>query len=117
MDRVRAAIFLSGGFDSVSIGVDGRGAESSSWRSASPIAASLFFPDPSCNEEPIQRTVAEQLGFPLVSVRLDEALGSVGLIQAGVEINRTSALPMMNAWRPAYRALGDKARAAGARVT
>ena len=111
----RAAIFLSGGFDSVSIGVTA--AELSRRRgNPSPLAASLFFSDPSCNEEPIQRTVAEQLGFPLVSVRLDEALGSVGLIQAGVEINRTSALPMMNAWRPAYRALGDKARAAGARV-
>ena len=55
--------------------------------------------------------------MPYVGVRLDEALASVGLIQAGVEINRTASMPMMNAWRPAYRALGDRARAAGARVT
>ncbi len=32
-------------------------------------------------------------------------------------MNRTSPMPMMNAWRPAYRALGDHALAAGARVT
>ncbi len=111
-----AAIFLSGGFDSVSIGVTA--AELSRRRSEPPpIAASLFFPDPSCDEEPIQRAVAEQLGLPHVGVRFQDALGSVGLIQAGVEINRTSAMPMMNAWRPVYRALGDRARAAGARVT
>ncbi len=111
-----AAIFLSGGFDSVSIGVTA--AELTRRRAeAPPIAASLFFPDPSCDEEPIQRAVAEQLGLRHVGVRLDDALGSVGLIQAGVEINRTAPMPMMNAWRPAYRALGDRARAAGARVT
>ena len=111
-----AAIFLSGGFDSVSIGVTA--AELSRRRGeAPPIAASLFFPDPTCDEEPIQRAVAQQLGLPHVGVRLDEALASVGLIQAGVEINRTASMPMMNAWRPAYRALGDRARAAGARVT
>lgn len=111
-----AAIFLSGGFDSVSIGVTA--AELSRRRAdATPIAASLFFPDPSCNEEPVQRAVAERLGFPLVSVHLDEVLGSAGLIQTGVEINRTAPMPMMNAWRPAYRALGDRAYAAGARVT
>ena len=112
----RAAIFLSGGFDSVSIAL----AAADRCRrlgEAPPIAASLYFPDPSCDEEPVQRAVASALQFPHVGVRLDEALGDVGLIEAGVEINRTAAMPMMNAWRPAYRALGEHARLAGARVT
>ena len=61
-----AAIFLSGGFDSVSIGVTA--AELSRRRGeAAPIAASLFFPDPTCDEEPIQRAVASSLGCPTLA--------------------------------------------------
>lgn len=111
-----AAIFLSGGFDSVSIGVTAADL-SRRHSTAPPIAASLFFPDPSCNEEPVQRSVAAQLGLDHVALNLDDAMGDMGLIRAGVEMNRTSPMPMMNAWRPAYRALGDHALAAGARVT
>jgi asparagine synthetase B (glutamine-hydrolysing) len=112
----RAAIFLSGGFDSVSIAV--AAAERAKARGeVPPIAASLYFPDPTCDERPVQQAVASSLGFPLVSAGLDEALGTMGLIEAGVEINRAAAMPMMNAWRPAYRALGDRARQAGASVT
>ena len=116
LSQGRAAIFLSGGFDSVSIAL----AAADRCRrlgEAPPIAASLYFPDPTCDEEPVQRAVASTLQFPHVGVRLDEALGDVGLIEAGVEINRAAAMPMMNAWRPAYRALGERARQAGARVT
>ena len=112
----RAAIFLSGGFDSVSIAV--AAAERARQRAEPPpIAASLYFPDPTCDEKPVQEAVSRTLGFPLVAADLDHALGARGLIETGVEINRTAAMPMMNAWRPAYRALGERARQAGATVT
>ena len=116
LSQGRTAIFLSGGFDSVSIAL---AAHERCRRVGEPppIAASLYFPDPSCDEEPVQRAVASALQLPHVGVRLDEALGDQGLIESGVEINRTAPMPMMNAWRPAYRALGEYARQAGARVT
>lgn len=116
LSQGRTAIFLSGGFDSVSIALSAAD-RCRRLGEPSPIAASLYFPDPSCDEAPIQKAVASALQFPQVGVRLDDALGDVGLIEAGVEINRTAAMPMMNAWRPAYRALGECARQAGARVT
>jgi asparagine synthetase B (glutamine-hydrolysing) len=115
VDQGRTGIFLSGGFDSVSIAaaatdlVSRRGG-------ARPIAASLTFPDPSCNEQPVQQRVADSLGMHQIVVRLEDAVAPVGLIQAGIDINRTSSLPMTHAWRPAYRALGDAARKAGCRI-
>jgi asparagine synthetase B (glutamine-hydrolysing) len=111
----RTGIFLSGGFDSVSIAAAATDLVCRHG-GARPLAASLEFPDPSCNEQPIQRSVAHQLGLEQISVRLEDAVGPVGLIQAGIDINRTSSLPMTHAWRPAYRALGDAARRAGCRV-
>ena len=84
--------------------------------SAPPIAASLEFPDPSCNEQPVQRNVAEQLGLHQIFMRFEDTVAGVGLIQAWIDINRTSTLPMTHAWRPAYRALGDRVRHMGCRV-
>ena len=112
----RAAIFLSGGFDSVSIGVTA--AELSRRRSEPPpIAASMFFPDSFMRRRANSARRRLAARDATRRLRLDDAMGYVGLIRAGVEMNRTSPMPMMNAWRPAYRALGDQARAAGARVT
>jgi asparagine synthase (glutamine-hydrolysing) len=111
----RTAIFLSGGFDSVSLAA--AAADLAKRRGeAPPIAASLTFPDPSCNEAPIQSTVASGLGLQRIVLQLGDAVRPHGLIQGGVEINRRATMPMMNAWRPAYRALGDAARRQGCRV-
>jgi asparagine synthase (glutamine-hydrolysing) len=108
----RTGIFLSGGFDSVSIAAAAVNLAARRG-TAPPIAGSLEFPDPSCNEQPVQRSVAGQLGLEQIFLRLEDTVAGVGLIQAGIDINRESTLPMTHAWRPAY---GRSAKASGARV-
>ena len=102
----RTGIFLSGGFDSVSIAAAAVNL-AARHGTAPPIAGSLEFPDPSCNEQPVQRSVAGHLGLEQIFLRLEDTVAGVGLIQAGIDINRGATLPMTHAWRPAYRALGD----------
>ena len=111
----RTGIFLSGGFDSVSIAASATSLAATR-AEAPPIAGSLEFPDPSCNEQPVQQGVAQQLGLQQIFVRLEDAVAGVGLIQSGIDINRESVLPMTHAWRPAYRVLGDHLQRMGCRV-
>jgi asparagine synthetase B (glutamine-hydrolysing) len=111
----RTGIFLSGGFDSVSIAAAAVNLTARNG-TARPMAASLEFPDPSCNEQPIQRSVALQLGLEQLFVHLEDTVAGVGLIQAGIDINRGTTLPMTHAWRPAYRALGDSLAQRGCKV-
>ena len=51
-----------------------------------------------------------------IFVRLQDTVAGVGLIQAGIDINRGATLPMTHAWRPAYRALGDTLGRQGCKV-
>jgi asparagine synthetase B (glutamine-hydrolysing) len=111
----RTGIFLSGGFDSVSIAAAAVNLTARRGE-APPIAGSLEFPDPSCNEQPVQRSVAGKLGLEQTFVRLEDTVAGVGLIQSGIDINRGATLPMTHAWRPAYRALGDTLARQGCKV-
>jgi asparagine synthase (glutamine-hydrolysing) len=110
-----AGIYLSGGLDSVSV------AAVTADRAASrglpgPLALSLLFPDPSCNEESIQRAVAARLGMPQVFGTLKDAPGHEGLLQSALDISAESPAPLMNLWYPAYEHLALEAGAAGRRV-
>src|SRR4029079_15317523 len=68
----RAGIFLSGGFDSVSIAAVA--ADLSRKAGVEPPAAlSLAFPDPTCNEQNVQRGVANALGLPFKLADFQEA--------------------------------------------
>lgn len=112
----RTAVFLSGGFDSVSVAASAADLTTRGGQSR-PLAASLDFPDASCNEAPIQTTVASQLGLEQAMLSFDDAVAPLGgLIQGGVDLNRESTMPTGNVWRPAYRALGDLARRKGCQV-
>ena len=110
-----AGIFLSGGLDSVSIAA--LAAESSQARGLqTPWALSLLFPDPECNEEPVQKGVAKDLGLPHVLLTFEEAVGRNGLMERGLEYSRTAPLPLLNFWLPAYTRLGAEGVQRGCRA-
>jgi asparagine synthase (glutamine-hydrolysing) len=105
-------IFLSGGFDSVSVAAVAADLAARAGASQ-PLALSLAFPDPSCDERAIQTSVARTLGLPLHIEGLHDAAGPRGLLAAGLELNRELPTPLFNNWMPAYITLAAHARAQG----
>jgi asparagine synthetase B (glutamine-hydrolysing) len=107
----RSSIFLSGGFDSVSVAAVA--ADLTRTRGeALPLALSLSFPDPSSDERPIQTAVAQALGLPFHIEGLFDAAGPDGLLAEGLALSNTLSAPLFNHWMPAYvhlmrRALRD----------
>jgi asparagine synthase (glutamine-hydrolysing) len=110
-----AGVFLSGGFDSVSIAAV---AADVAQQHGDPIprALSLAFPHPDCDEAEIQKSVAAKLGIPQTLMGFDEAVGPAGLVSAGMELSAGLPLPLVNPWRPAYMRLGADARRHGCTV-
>jgi asparagine synthase (glutamine-hydrolysing) len=110
-----AGVFLSGGFDSVSIAAV---AADVAQQHGDPIprALSLAFPHPDCDEAEIQKSVAAKLGIPQTLMGFDEAVGRAGLVSAGMELSAGLPLPLVNPWRPAYMRLGADARRHGCTV-
>jgi asparagine synthase (glutamine-hydrolysing) len=104
LEQGAAGIFLSGGFDSVSVAAVAADRCRRASR-PSPIALSLGFPDPDCNEEPVQRSVAQTLGLPLHLVPFREAVGARGLLAPALDLNADLAAPCFNTWAPAYAPL------------
>jgi asparagine synthetase B (glutamine-hydrolysing) len=112
LNRGRAGVFLSGGFDSVSVAAVALDVAGRTDRRV-PLGLSLGFPDPSCDERPVQRAVAERLGMPLTLLDFHDAAGAEGLMRRGLDLNARLAAPLFNNWLPAYLSLVDRARAAG----
>jgi asparagine synthase (glutamine-hydrolysing) len=111
----RSAVFLSGGFDSVSIAamasdVAGRAGFDR------PRALSLAFPHPECNERDRQIQVARSLGLTHEILDFHEAAGPRGLLGNGLALNHGLASPLFNCWAPAYLELARRAAAHGVRV-
>jgi asparagine synthetase B (glutamine-hydrolysing) len=111
----QAGVFLSGGFDSVSIAAMAVDRARHAGQPP-PIGLSLAFPHPECNEETMQRSVGTRLGLQHVVLPFDQAAGPGGIVWSAVAMNEHAALPMMNPWRPAYRRLGEAGVAEGCRV-
>lgn len=111
----RAGIFLSGGFDSVSIAAVATDAARKEGLPA-PYGLSLGFPDPTCNEQPVQRGVAEKLGIPLRLVDFTEAAGPRGLIEESLDLDHLLPQPLYNCWAPAYLELARRGHADGVRT-
>lgn len=110
-----AGIYLSGGFDSVSVAavateIAARRGDPTPW------ALSLAFPHPDCDEQDTQRVVASRLEVPQVLMPFDEAVGPRGLVAAGIELSAGLPLPLLNPWRPAYIGLGREAQERGCDV-
>lgn len=110
--RGRAGIFLSGGMDSVTVAAVAAGTAEQEGRPA-PLAASLGFPHPDCNEETVQRRVAEQLGIPQILLPFHDAVGSQGLLRATMDMADSWPAPLQNVWNPAYFRLALQAKAEG----
>jgi asparagine synthetase B (glutamine-hydrolysing) len=113
--RGRTAIFLSGGFDSISIGAV---AVDAARRAGQPPvrALSLGFPDPACNEEFVQRGAAQSLGISQDFVPFEDAVGKRGLLIPATEMAASWPVPMFNLWNPAYYELGRRGREHGCSV-
>ena len=110
-----AAIFLSGGLDSGSVAAVA--AEQSRVQGLpKPVALSLVFPDPKISEEVVQRSVATQLGLPLVMKPFYEAVGTKGLLQPALELSKSLSAPILNTWWPAYYGLAQEGVKRGCRV-
>lgn len=113
--RGRPGIFLSGGLDSISVAAvaadlarrDG---------SPAPIALSLGFPHPECNEETVQRGVAGTLGLEQEFVRFYDAVPSGALLGPALECTRRAPSPMLNTWSPAYTTLALQGKRRGVEV-
>jgi asparagine synthetase B (glutamine-hydrolysing) len=106
-----AGIYLSGGFDSVSVAAV---ATDLAARRGDPVpwALSLAFPHPDCDEQDIQRSVASRLELPQMLMPFDDA--GQGLVAARIELSAGLSLPLLNPWQPAYIGLGREARERGA---
>ena len=107
----RAGVFLSGGFDSVSVAAVAADLSRRSGR-PSPRALSIGFPDPACNEEAVQSRVAQQLSLPLTLVPFAEAAGPRGLLREALDLNHGLAAPLFNTWMPIYLHLIRRGREA-----
>ena len=115
MQGLPAALFLSGGVDSISVAVAAADVAREDG-SAGPLALSLAFPQGESNEETIQRAVAGQLGLEQVLVPFGDATGAEGLLAEALGLSGGWPQPMWNLWSPAYMTLGRLAAAAGKRV-
>ncbi len=75
-----------------------------------PLALSLGFPDPACDERVIQTSVASALATPLHLAPFFEAAGPRGLLGEGLALNAGLSAPLFNNWMPAYLSLVRYAR-------
>ena len=107
-----AAIYLSGGLDSITVAAVAK--EAIERRGMDPLLAlSLVFEHPLANEQAIQREVAARLDVPQEIVTIREAVGEGGLLASALEMSARRPAPMINLWNPAYRYLAEHARARG----
>jgi asparagine synthase (glutamine-hydrolysing) len=115
MDAQKAGIFLSGGLDSVSVAAV---AADYTRRNGleEPLALSLVFPADECNEEVVQRGVAQDLGLEQVLLPFGEALSGEGLLAPALELSAGWPSPLANVWYPAYRSLAAQGAARGCGV-
>jgi len=115
LDFGRAGILLSGGFDSVSVAA--WATDAASRRSQQlPIALSLGFPDPTCNEEPVQRGVAQYLGLDQEYMSFSEATKGRLVLEASLELTREWPIPMLNMWHAGFLPLVARGQERGCRV-
>jgi asparagine synthetase B (glutamine-hydrolysing) len=109
--RGPAAIFLSGGLDSVSVA-----ATCVEQRLPLALALSRTFPGESFDEEITQRAVARELDLPQLLLSFEEAARSHGALAAALAMSRCLPAPLVRFWRPAYQRLAVEARQRGCRV-
>ncbi|HEX6211611.1 MAG TPA: asparagine synthase-related protein [Methylomirabilota bacterium] len=110
-----AAIFLSGGLDS--IGVAALAAdEARAGTAAVPLALSLGFQSTGADERDVQRRVAAALRLPQVLLPFDDAVEPSRLIETALRMGEGWPVPMWNLWAAGYEPLARQAREHGCRT-
>jgi asparagine synthase (glutamine-hydrolysing) len=107
-------IFLSGGLDSISVAAVAADRARRISVNA-PLALSLGFPHPECDEQQLQTAVAADLGLRQHLIGFYEAIGSRPPLQQALELNQGLPAPVVNVWQPAYSELARRARVDGVR--
>jgi asparagine synthetase B (glutamine-hydrolysing) len=110
-----AAIYLSGGLDSVSVAAVA-GDRTSLRGMDPPLALSLAFPDPQSGEEEVQRAVASKLGLPQIMLSMDDVTSQEGLLPVVLDLSSKRGAPVIGCWLPGYRRLGLMGKDAGCRT-
>ncbi len=112
IDGGQAGIWLSGGFDSVTVAaIAADRCRRHGW--PDPQALSLIFPHPDANEESVQRGVANALGLPHFLMEFFDAVGDQGMLAPALDMARGWPAPLLSFWLPAYRQLGLEGRRRG----
>jgi asparagine synthase (glutamine-hydrolysing) len=115
LSKGQSGIFLSGGLDSVSVAVMSADI-TRKHRLPDPIALSLFFSHPDCDEETTQKSVSKQLGLENQGLTFDESVGKDGWFFAALELSKSLPAPLSNFWWPAYMNLALKGKEKGCKV-
>jgi asparagine synthetase B (glutamine-hydrolysing) len=111
----RPALFLSGGLDSIAVGAVAADRQGQSAREK-PLALSLGFEEPDCDERDVQRRVAADLGLEQVLLPFSRAVEQDRFIATALRMGADWPFPMWNVWSPAYGALARAARDRGCDV-
>jgi len=115
LDHGRTGIFLSGGFDSVSIAAIASD-QARTGGGMPPLALSLGFPHADCDERLVQTGIARRLGLPQHLIDLNEAIGFRPLLTEAVQANEWLPAPLSSPWLPAYRSLMQFAKNQGVQI-
>ena len=112
LDLGPVGIFLSGGFDSVSVAAVAADNCRKQGMPA-PLALSVAFPHPDCNEEDVQRAVARTLGLDQLMQDMGDAVQPHGLLKASCLLQEGRSQPMLSYFAPPYLQLAHAAKARG----
>ena len=108
----RTGIFLSGGLDSISIAAVAAD-RARQLPCDDPIALSLGFPHPDCDERPVQTAVAKALGLRHHLIDFSDAVAPEGMFARALAMNEGASSPVNSSWSPAYQTLARRGQADG----
>jgi len=108
-----AAVFLSGGLDSIAVAVTATDLAAAGRK---PLALSLVFTDAASNEESVQSGVAKRLGLEQMLVPFEQAVGPDGLLRDALALSAEWPQPVWNMWAPVYLPLARQAAGRGCGV-
>ena len=108
----RTGIFLSGGLDSISVAAVAAD-RARQIACPDPIALSLGFPHPECDERPVQVSVANDLNLQLHMIDFADAVAPEGMFARALAMNVGATSPVNSSWSPAYQTLARRGRADG----
>ncbi|HMA33573.1 MAG TPA: asparagine synthase-related protein, partial [Chloroflexia bacterium] len=107
-----ATLWLSGGLDSATVAMIAADQRRQAGQPL-PLAQSLVFPNPSCNEEVLQRGLAAALGLPQDVIPMAQAVPTGTLLETALAMSAAWPVPLSHLYFPPYRYMIQEARAQG----